>query len=46
MPVSGHTLSVLCGDGLESSGINPTVEIKDVINGKIEYHEEEKVSYV
>lgn len=44
--LSGHTLIVLHGDGLESSGINPTVEIKDVINSKIEYHEEEKVSCV
>lgn len=46
MPVSGHTSSVLCGDGLESSGINSTVEMKDIINGKIEYREEEKVSCV
>lgn len=40
------TLRLYCGDGLESSGINSTVEMKDIINGKIEYREEEKLSCV
>lgn len=46
MPGRGHILTVLCGDRLESSGIHPTVEMKDVIKSKIEYHEEEKASCV
>lgn len=46
MPGRGDALTVLHGDRLESSGIHPTVEMKDVINSKIEYHEEEKSSCV
>lgn len=46
MPGRGHTLTGLRGDRQESSGICPTVEMKDVINSKIEYHEEEKASCV
>lgn len=44
--VVGHTLTVLHGDGLEFSGIHPTVEMKDAINSNIEYLEEEKASCV
>lgn len=46
MPGRGCTLTVLRGDRLESAGVRPTVEMKDVINSKIEYHEEEKASCV